>query len=178
MKRGKAQKGAEGAAEEIPAEVAARLQKAEEDAAATKAENAKLTERIQKMEDDAARKVFVTKAETDLAHLPGAKADVIGGLLYKVSKALSKDELATLESILKAADAAIKTGVLKEIGSEAQGGEALGAEAELAAKAAELRKADPKMTESAAKYRVLKSDSALQARINAEQDARVRKARG
>lgn len=175
--RRKTRKGADGGPD-LSAEVADRLRKAEEDAEERKAENADLKARIQKMEDDKARASYITKAAAIGGHLPGASADDLGSILFQTSRVLKAADQAKLEAVLKAADAAIRTGVLKEIGSESADGESpTSANAELASRATALQKADPKLSLETAKYRILKTDSGLQTRINAENDTRVRKAR-
>ena len=157
---------------ELPAEVQAQLKKADE----TAVELRKAQDRITKMEDDKAREAFIRKAADLAGALPGATADDLGGILFKTAKALTKDEQAKLEGVLKGANALVKSAAFAELGSSIPGAEG-DAYQQLVAKADVLRKADPKLTPERARAQVLKADPTLMAAINRAQDERLRKAR-
>lgn len=64
---------------------------------------------------------FAKRAEADFAHLPGTP-DTKGGLLYTLSKKLTSEEYQAVDVLLKAADAAAKTGAITaEVGKSGHG---------------------------------------------------------
>ncbi len=75
---------------------------------------AKAAQEVEKRE----RADFAKQAEADLACLPGT-AESKGGLLYTLSKKLSADDFKAIDTMLKAANEAAKTGqIVKELGAD------------------------------------------------------------
>jgi len=171
-KKAKTAKADLAKAVELPPDVEARLKKADE----TAADLQKAQERITKMEDDKAREQYIRKAADIADALPGATPDDLGGILLKTSRALTKDEQAKLETVLKGANALVKSAAFAELGSSIPGAEG-DAYATLTAEADKLRKADPKLTPEQARARILKSDPKIMAAIDQAQRERARKAR-
>jgi hypothetical protein len=175
-KNGKAKKGEELVDKsDLPAPVRAALEKAE-------ADNKAMAERLQKAEDatkaadDLAKaerdtrltREFVTKAEGYRALV--LKAETFGPVLKEASEKLSKESFDAIDTVLKAADAAIaQTDLFKEQGRsrESANGSASAA-AEVTKRAEELRKSDSKLTVGDAMSEVFKADTDLQARYLAE----------
>ncbi len=154
---------------ELPPAVRAALDKAEADRDAAKAEVAKAQEdakeagEIAKAERDARlTREYIAKAET-LTALP-IKKDEFGPVLKAAAEKLTKDEFDAIDTVLKAANEQIAKGDLfKSLGANGDGPKLEGAKATATAKAAELRKADPKLTEAAAMQQVFKADPELAA---------------
>lgn len=143
---------------------------------ALREEVAKSADELAALRDQRERETFIRKA-ADLSHLPGMRPDDMAATLRKASKFLSAEEYKRFDAMLRGANAALaKSVAFGEIGSEQQGGEADSPEAELASRATELQKADPKLTREAARARVLKSDTGLMDRLNKAQDRRIRAA--
>lgn len=134
---------------DLPETVKAALRKAEADRVAL-AKRAEDAERIAKNERDLReQREFIAKAETELSHI-GSAQDT-GLLLKSASEKLSKDEFEQLERVLKAANAQIDTGNLfVELG---KGGVQENPAARepyeaMLAKAEEIRKADPNVSQA------------------------------
>lgn len=156
---------------------------------ATEADSAKLREDLKKADERAAaseEKLNALAAEKDRAEsiqkaaefkdLPGAAPDDMGPILLKIKKALDAAEYEKLTQILKASAAIVrKSALFMEVGAGDQGGAS--AHAELASKAAELRKADTTLSPQAARAKVLKSDPDLSNRVMAEETERRQRAR-
>jgi ABC-type thiamine transport system substrate-binding protein len=110
------------------------------------------------MEDDNLTREFVAKAaEVNLV----GKADEVGDML----KAIAKTDSALADKvmgILKTAHARIQeSGLFTEIGKENPSGAVTSAYDKIVAKAAELRKTSPALTEAQAFTKVYDSDSEL-----------------
>ena len=134
-----------------------RLKAAEDETAALKAERRRAT--------------FVAKAAA-LKDLSGFKADDHAELLDKAEAALGAEAFGKLFDVLKASSAAIATSHLyAEYGSRGAP-EPGSARAELVAKTADLRKADPDLTDAQAEDQILARDAALSRRVLAEEQAR------
>jgi len=115
-------------------------------------------ERISKMEDEAATREYVAKAAEVV--LVG-KADAIGDLLKSIAKHDSK-LAAQVFDLFKTADARIKEGdLLKEAGSSSSDTTGTSAYDKIVAKAAELRKSSPELSEAKAFTKVYDSDAEL-----------------
>lgn len=156
---------------------------------AQEADTAKLREDLKKADERAAaseEKLNALAAEKDRAEsiqkaaefkdLPGAAPDDVGPILLKIKKALDAAEYEKLTQILKASAAIVrKSALFLEVGAGEQGGTS--AHAELASKAAELRKADTTLSPQAARAKVLKSDPDLSNRVMAEETERRQRAR-
>lgn len=146
----------------------AELKKAADEAEASKAQLATL-------EAERERSAAISKA-AEFRDLPGANPDDMGPILVKIKKALESAEYEKLTGILKASATVIrKSAVFSEIG--AGDGSATSAKAELQRRADELRKADASLTPQQARARVIKSDSDLMSRVNAEEAAQRQRAR-
>jgi hypothetical protein len=159
---------------DLPPAVRAALEKAETEAA-TNRERAEKSEKTanealakaQASEDAALTRDYIAKAETYKA-LP-IEAAKFGPVLKSAAEKLTKDELAELERVLKAADAAIaETDLFKEQGRSREGSKDGSALTEMTKRTTELRKSDPRLSEGAAMDLVMKADTELQARYLAE----------
>ena len=149
---------------ELPAEVRAILEKAETETAEIR-KRAEAAEELAKAERDARiEREFITKAASDFPHL--GNASDLGPRLKRMSETLSKEDYDAHLQELKAANARIETGQLfAELGKS--GDPTPGSSdtsAELQAKAEEIRKADPNVSEYEAKRRALQADKETQAR--------------
>lgn len=147
---------------ELPEPVRAALEKAE---AAQKAadERVAAAEEIAKSErEHRVTREFIAKAETYKA-LP-FEAEKFGPVLKACSEKLTKEEFDEVERVLKAADEQVSQSDLFK--SHGRSGEAPDTSpiAEAQAKAEEIRKADPTLSESAALEKALAADSDLQQR--------------
>ena len=135
------------------------------------ADLADVTKRLKDTEDKAAalvaekrRQQFVEKANA-LKRLPGLTADDHAELLDKTEAALGAEAFAKLYGVLQASNKAIDESLLyREIGG---GGapEPGSAWAEVVAKAADLRKAVPDISEEQAQDQVMARDAALSRRV-------------
>lgn len=126
------------------------------------------TARSTRIEKERRHEVTVAKVGTEYRHLPGVKADDFASVIEKAQESLSKDEFAKLDTVLKAASETIRKGeMFTEIGRTASG-VAGSAAAEIEAKAADLRKANPKLTPEGARAQIYKSDRPLYDRYEAE----------
>lgn len=116
-------------------------------------------ERISKMEDEASTREYVAKAaEVTLI----GKADEVGDILKSIAKH-STDLAGKVFDLFKTASARIKEGdLLKEIGKNTDSGSA-SAYDKIVAKAAELRKSHPELTEAKAFTKVYDEDTDLRA---------------
>lgn len=125
--------------------------------------------RIAKMEDDNLTREYVSKAaEVTLV----GKADDLGDMLKTVAKhdASLADKFL---GILKIAQARIKEGgLLQEVGKESGDSSATSAYDKIIAKAAELRKATPALTEAQAFTKVYDSDSDLREQYLKERNSK------
>lgn len=120
-------------------------------------------EKIAKQEDEAKRSAVIKRAES-LGHV-GAAAEV-GALIHDITKADPKAG-AAMETLLTKVEAVLaKSAVFTEFGS-GRGGVTKAVEA-IAAKAAELRKADPKLTIEKARMMARDQNSDLAKQEQAE----------
>ncbi|MGR0185452.1 hypothetical protein [Azospirillum aestuarii] len=105
----------------------------------------------------------VAKAGTEFGNLPASGEEMAGVL--KAMETMDEPVRKTLEAVLKASNEAVGKNVLSgEIGKSGGGGAAAGtALAKAQAKAAELQKADPSLTDAAALEKAFDADAALQA---------------
>lgn len=124
-------------------------------------------ERIAKMEDNELTRTYVAKAAEVV--LVG-KADEIGDLLKKIAKTDSASADKVFE-LFKTANARIQEGnLLKESGDNTNTGVATAYE-KIVAKAAELRKSHPEMTEAKAFTKVYDEEHELRAQYEEERNA-------
>lgn len=116
--------------------------------------------RIAKMEDETSTREYVAKAaEVTLI----GKADEVGDLLKSIAKH-STDLATKVFDLFKTASVRIKEGdLLKEIGKQSDDSNAATAYDKIVAKAAELRKAHPELTEAKAFTKVYDEDAELRA---------------
>ena len=116
-------------------------------------------ERISKMEDEASTREYVAKAaEVTLI----GKADEVGDLLKSIAKH-DPTAAAKVLDLFKTASARIKEGdLLKEVGKNADTSSTSACD-KIIAKAAELRKAHPELTEAKAFTKVYDEDAELRA---------------
>lgn len=112
------------------------------DAAAQRAEEA---EKVAKAERDARQLAEIRKmVEDELGALPNVKAETLAPVIKAAREKLSAEEWEAIETVLKAADAAIRQGNLFVVrGSDGGSSDAYG---KLLAKAEEIRKAEPTLT--------------------------------
>ncbi|WP_211108673.1 hypothetical protein, partial [Azospirillum baldaniorum] len=105
----------------------------------------------------------VAKAGTDFGNLPASGEEMAGVL--KAMEGMDEPVRKTLEAVLKAGNEAVGKNVLTgEIGKSGGGGAAAGtALAKAEAKAAELKKADPSLTDADALEKAFDADPVLQA---------------
>ena len=129
---------------------------------------------VAKLRLDARTAEFTRKAETLYTSLPGKAAEK-ATVLRKVAdgEKLTDDEQKLLEKMLRAGNEAMAQGLFEEIGSDAAPASGTAA-ARANAKAAELRKADPKLSEAAALAQVYKSDSKLMREVEREEQEVVK----
>ena len=133
-----------------------------------KADALKQAEKVTKLETERRDAEFTKRAE-GYAPLP-MKAPEFAVILRKCADVLTPEENAELDRVLSAAsEMAKKAGLMKEIGSDSH--EEGTAAALVAARVAELRKAEPKLTEVQARAQVYKSDPALRRKVENEQRA-------
>jgi len=79
--------------------------------------NVELEQKVQKMEDESRTKEFIAKA-AEFTHLP--KTESFAAVLKEMNEKLSPESYATMEGVMKSADAALKEGTLfTEVGSAA-----------------------------------------------------------
>ncbi len=150
------------------------FEKAEEERAADRerAEKAEqranaAAEKVDKAEDARLTREAITKAEKFKA-LP-IDAAKFGPILKSASEKLSKEENDELDRVLKAADEGLqKSDLFKTVSGNGNGEQPDTALGQAKAKAAELCKADPALTEATAMQRVLKADNELAARYQDE----------
>lgn len=141
---------------------AEKVAKAEADAkAAAEVEKAAIEKRLKEAEDKVAKAEEIAKAETERREIAEhvAKADAYkslslkpaedGALFFRLSKAMTAEDVTRLHEILASANEIARVGgVFKEAGRSHNAGDASGnPEEKLLAKAAELRAADPKLSE-------------------------------
>jgi hypothetical protein len=124
------------------------VSKADFEAVVKRAEEA---ERIAKEERDTRQRAeLVAKAERDYKHLPGTAKEK-GDTLFELSKSASPELFAKVETIFKSAEEmATNSALFTQIGSASQSNGVGSAYSEIEAKAQELRKTDPKMSEAQA----------------------------
>ena len=122
--------------------------KADFEAVQKRAEDA---EKIAKEERDMRERAeSVAKAEKEFAHLPGTSQDK-GAMLHELRKSVTPELFSKVESVFKSAEEmAAKSVLFTSMGSAGSSNGAGSAYAEIEAKAAELRKSDPKLTEAQA----------------------------
>ena len=145
----------EGVPEEIRKIVEPQLKAATDRTAAIEKENVTLKGRLDKLDRDAARVVF-EKTIGDLTGLPQKRDDVIE-TLWSIDNV---EKRAEIQKTLEAAAAAARRGAIyDEIGSGlTEGG---GAYAKIEAAAAEIRKANPKLTEAESKAQAMDQNPEL-----------------
>jgi hypothetical protein len=159
---------------DLPEPVRKALQKAAEREQAA-------TERLEKAEKAASEAEQLAKAERDARQTAefvqkaegykglSIEAAKFGPILKSAAEKLTKDEVAELDRVLKAADEAIVTGELfKQQGRDGAPPAADSAIAEVQRKAEELKKADPQLSESQALDKAMTSDRGLQERYLTE----------
>lgn len=124
--------------------------------------------RIAKMEDDNLTREYVGKAaEVSLV----GKSDEIGDILKSIAKSAPAMADKVLD-IFKTCQARLKEGgLLKEFGKEDNSGSETSAYEKIVAKAAELRKSNPALSEAQAFTKVYDADSALREQYNKERQA-------
>jgi hypothetical protein len=148
--------------------LAGLIRKMQADAAATE-ERAKAAEMIAKAEQDrreGAEMVSLAKSWTGNI---GAKHDDLGSALLDIKKNCTEETFSQVETVLKAADEAVKTGELfKAAGTTGHDTVAGSAEEMIDQKVAELRKADPSLDEVDALSRVLSENRDLYAKYDSE----------
>ena len=155
--------------EGTPAYVADILKKADEDRERVEKAETRLAEMLEKSEQE----VFIRKAQ-GYSHLPGMNADSMANILRKTSKAVKPEEFAAFEKMLGAVNTLLsKSAAFGEIGSAATGEDAGDPEAELTAKAEDLRKSEKGLTLTQARARIIKSDAGLSHRIVEAHDRRI-----
>lgn len=125
--------------------------------------------KLQDEVDRREREQFIGKARS-FAALPGMNADDFGPILRKIDKALDEDERTKFDTLLKAADAAIKEGaLLKEVGSGDRPGASVEAQVEELAK--ELQAKEPGLSKQAARGKIWKQRPDLAAAYEKERSA-------
>lgn len=135
--------------------VRAYIEKADADREQLRKDAAEARDIAKAEQDERVRRDFVSKAATDYAFI-GA-ADDVGSLLCKLHKA-DPEAAAKVEELFKAANAKIdQADIFQEIGKLGTGSDP----SDVQAKATELRKADPSLTEAQARAKVYEDDPAL-----------------
>jgi len=164
----------------VVTEVESAIAKAAEDAKLAKADP-ETRAAIKKAEDraEAAEKVakaerdtrltneFIAKAENELGHM-SVKPEDFGPVLKAASEKLSKEEFEAIETALKAADAQIEKGALFAEAGAVGPVAAADAFGELQQKAAEIKKADSKLSDAEALDKAMKDNPDLEAAYLAE----------
>ena len=148
---------------DLPPAVRARLDKLEKAETDARERLAKAEEIAKAEREIRVTREYVAKAETFRA-LP-VEAAKFGPVLKAAAEQLSAEDAAELDRVLKAADAQIAAGNL--FGESGRGGEPQasgGGSEELVRKAAEIRKADPKLSEYQAMNQAMRQDRDAQAR--------------
>lgn len=142
---------------ELPKEAQDQINKALADAAASR-------EELAKMRDTADTAVYIAKA-TVLKSLP-QKPEEFGPLLMRVARnKTTAEDVTALETLLKAADAAIETGVLREAGTNNSGSGVVADRIDNLAK--EVMKSD-RISYEAAYDKVITANPALYRQYTAE----------
>lgn len=168
---------------EIPEAVRAQITKAEKSAADAQAklvelqkkadaDRVELEKKLGVERDARLTREFIAKAEKSMSHLPTTAAE-LAPILKELSEK-APDAYAKLEKVLEGASEKAKTTaqLLKELGRGGQGdGNADTAMAKLTKIAAELKKADPKLTDAAAMTRALSANPALYEQYETERKA-------
>lgn len=153
----------------LKAQASEALAKAEREELKKTAEDAQALAKAER--DTRVTREFIAKAETlkSLSQDP----QKFGPVLKSVSEKLSKDEADELDRVLKAADEQVRQGLLlKEMGKGGQPAAAPdSAIAKAQAKAVELKKADPKLSDAQALEKAME-DRELQAAYLAEAQGR------
>ena len=158
-----------GVPEDMQPAILAVLTKADEDRERVEKAETRLAEMLEKSEQE----VFIRKAQ-GYSHLPGMNADSMANILRKTSKAVKPEEFAAFEKMLGAVNTLLsKSAAFGEIGSAVTGEETGDPEAELTAKAEELRKSEKGLTLQMARARIIKSDAGLSHRIVEAHDRRI-----
>lgn len=152
---------------DLPEPVRLALEKAEQDAK-TMGERLEKAENVAKAErDERLTRDFITKAGSFQA-LPVTPGD-FGLVLKSVHGGVDEQTFEALDKVLKAADEQISKGELfKEQGRSGDDPKPHNVEAEIAAKAEEIRKSDSKLTKAEAFDQALSEDRDLQSRYLAE----------
>lgn len=164
----------------VVTEVESAIAKAAEDAKLAKADPGTRAA-IKKAEDraEAAEKVakeerdtrltneFIAKAESDYGHMSVEPAK-FGPVLKAASEKLSKEEFDAIETALKAADEQIEKGALFAEAGATGPLAAADAFGELQQKAADIKKAEPKLSEGEALDKAMKDNPDLEAAYLAE----------
>ena len=139
-----------------------------EDLAKSRTERAELAKRL---DDEIAKREtaeWVTKAKGYGAI--GASPEDLGGLLRKVAKHVTADEMGKLEGVLKAAgEIASKADVLTKTIRKAGGADGSSAEAKIEKRAAEIRKASPDLTREMAYAKALDESPELYSELSSQE---------
>jgi hypothetical protein len=154
--------------DDVPEDVKIAMAKRDKEIEDAKAEQVALQKRVAKMEDDALTVSIQKRLDSDMAFVPGDKAELLG--LIKRSRAKLDDKDAEqLEALLVKVSTALKTSpLLKRMGvSDAIDGPE--ATVQIEKRAEELRKADPKLSKEAARVRAMEDDPDAYAAALAEQ---------
>ena len=145
----------------LPADVQKRIDETEKRAK-------DLEEQVQKMQDQRENETFIAKAKG-----LGLPADDFGPMLRKISKALTAEELASLETMIKGLQAQAKeAGLYKEIGRGGAGA-ATETEGKVNELVKEIRKANPTWSAERAEGEVMKQHPQLRRALEDERMSRT-----
>jgi hypothetical protein len=138
------------------------LAKARADAGAARAEVEKANAELATLREAEEVREYVTKAQTEMATLPGVKPAELGVMLRKVHKDLGDEAYGSLCGILASASRAIgKSMLLKSVGSDRSDGDGKNSMTRLEARVAEIRKTDNSLTREQALYKAAQADPGL-----------------
>lgn len=145
----------------LPADVQKRIDETEKRAN-------DLAEQVQKMQDQRENETFIAKAKG-----LGLAADDFGPVLRKISKALTAEEMAKLETVIKALQAQAKeAGLYKEIGRGGAGA-ATETEAKVRELEKEVQKANPTWNTERVRGEVMKAHPDLRRKLEDERMERT-----
>lgn len=142
-------------AEQAEAELKALKAKEQEGVAKALADAEEAREEVRKLREDREREQFIKRAEPYKVFM---KADDLGPILRKISKALSPDEMKGFEQRLKAVATQLEKSALFDEVGHGSDSETASPEERLAAGAAEIRKREPKLSREQAMAEFLKTD--------------------
>jgi hypothetical protein len=165
-----AAKSAIAKAEKTAADATAQVETLRKQAAEGEKARTELAKQVAVERDARLTREFITKAETKMQHLP-TPASELGPILKELSEK-APEAYAKLEKVLEGANEKAKTSaaLLKEIGKGGNGGESADtAMAQLKKHAAEIRKAEPKLTEAQAFSQATQRNPELYAQYEREQ---------